>query len=175
VTIGTDLEDTLFELVPKEGAAAMPAEAREELVRSLDDAYHRWILETDSGRPVLERLVRIDLARRYEPDKMIALLRESLGKSIATWKAENAGKPDVLREKIEIDRGKALGSVTIMEKDIQDEFERRLDRYFRGMSPLPSARHMAQVAERWKEVVTEEVDRQIRKPFDRVFDQAPRE
>ena len=175
VSIGTDLEESLFELPPKEGVPPMPPEAREELVRSLDDAYHRWILEADSGRAVLERVVRIDLARRYEPEKMAAVLRESLAKSIATWKAENAGKPQVLREKIEIDRGKALGSVTIMEKDIQDEFERRLDRYFRGMSPLPSSRHMAQVAERWREVVAEEVDRQIRRPFERAFDEAPRD
>lgn len=175
VAVGTELEDSVFELPVKEGTPEMPADAREDLVRSLDDAYHRWVLETDSGRGTIERLVRVDFERRYEPDKMAEVLKESLSKSIAAWKAENAGKPDVLREKIEIDRGKALGSVTIMEKQIQDEFERRLDRYFRGMTPLPSARRMAETAERWKAAVEGEVDRRIRKPFERVFDEAPRD
>jgi hypothetical protein len=174
VEVGTELDDAVFELPVKEGTPEMPTDAREDLVRSLDDAYHRWALETDSGGGTIERLVRVDLARRYEPEKMVAVLRESLAKSVATWKEQNPEKPEVLREKIEIDRGKALGSVTVMEKEILDEFERRLDRYLRGMSPLPPARRMKETAERWKEAVAEEVDRQIRKPFSRVFDEALR-
>ncbi len=175
VEVGTELPDSAFELPAGEGVPEMPEAAKEDLVRSLDDAYHRWALETDPGAATVGRLVRVDLARRYEPEKMVGLLRESLAKSIATWKEENPGKPELFREKLEIDRGKALGSVTIMEKEIQDEFERRLDRYFRGMSPLPSARHMAEVAERWKAAVLREVEIQIRKPFERAFDEAPRD
>ena len=56
-----------------------------------------------------------------------------------------------------------------METEIQQGFERMLDRAFRAMQPAPPQARMADVADRWKRAVARQVDDQIRKPFRQVL------
>ena len=80
-----------------------------------------------------------------------------------------------LREKLEIDKGKTLGSVEVMEKDIQANFERALDRTFRAMPAPPPRAFMKDVADRWREAAARVVRRRIHEPFEKVFDDRIRE
>lgn len=172
VVVDAPLDDALFEPPAREGLPDLPPGARDDLVRALEDAFRRWALETDAGDATIAALVRADLARLYEPAKMTQVLQESLEKSLETWKTENPeARAEVLREKLTIDKGKTLGSVDVMEKDIQGNFERALDRTFRGMPEPPPRAFMQDVAARWRAATTREVDRQIRRPFEKVFDE----
>lgn len=172
VKIDVPLDDALFEPPSKEGLPELPAVARENLVRSLEDAWRRWALETDATDRTLEVLVRADVARLYDPPKMLEILKESIDKSVATWKAENPNAAaELLREKLKVDQGKTLGSVDVMEKEILATFDRFLDRTFRGMIPVPPRAYMQDVASRWQSLAAREVERQIRGPFERAFEE----
>jgi hypothetical protein len=171
VVVDAPLDDALFEPPAREGLPDLPPGARDDLLRALEDAFRRWALETDAGDATLAALVRADLARLYEPEKMTQVLKEGLDKSLETWKTENPGaRAELLREKLLIDKGKTLGSVDVMEKDIQGNFERALDRTFRGMPEPPPRAFMQDVAARWRAATTREINRQIRAPFEKVFD-----
>ncbi len=176
VAVDVPLDDAMFEPPAREGLADLPPGAREELVRSLEDAFRRWALETDAGPGTVRAFVQADLARLYEPAKMVSILKESIDKSLETWKTENpAARAELLREKLTVDKGKTLGSVDVMEKDILANFERALDRSFRGMIPPPPRAFMQEVADRWRDATVREVKRQIREPFEKIFDDKMRE
>jgi len=176
VEIDVPLDDALFEPPPREGLPDLPPNAREDLARTLEDAYRRWALETDPGNRTLETLVEADVQRLYEPAKMVGILKESLDKSLETWKTENTdAKKELLTEKLRVDKGKTLGSVEVMEKEIQGTFDRALDRSFRGMPIPPSRAFMRDVARRWRETTARVVQRRLREPFEKVFDDKMRE
>jgi hypothetical protein len=169
LALGEAVGDALFVPPPREGLGDLSAAVREDLVRTLEEDLTRWAIATDDSDPVIEALVATGLARRYDPKKMAEVLREGLEKSLATWKAENPGAKDAaVREKRELERAKAISSVDVMEKEIEDSFERLLDRVYRGMGTPPPASRMRDTAERWKQAVARQVDLQIRKPFERV-------
>ncbi|HEX7897877.1 MAG TPA: hypothetical protein VF950_08965 [Planctomycetota bacterium] len=174
--VNEPLDDALFEPPPREGLPDLPANAREELVRALEDAWRRWAIETDPSNRTIEALVTADLERLYEPSKMVAILKDTLDKSLETWRSENKdARKELLREKLEIDKGKTLGGVEVMEKDIQAAFERALDRSFRAMPVPPSRAFMQDVARRWSEAITRVIRRRIREPFEKIFDDRLRE
>jgi hypothetical protein len=176
LSVDEPVDDGVFAPPARERYADPGPRGRELLARSVEDALHRWVIEAGASDAALEALVRADLARRYEPEKMAALLRESLAKSLEAWRRQSPeGNPAVLREKVRIDRGKTLGGVVIMEEEIQKEFERALDRYFRGMARLPAVGFMKDVAARWRAAVARQVDAQIRRPFEAVFAEALKE
>ena len=80
------------------------------------------------------------------------------------------------REKLEIEKGKVLGSVDrVIEPGIQADFERALDQIFRGMSVLPPRAFMQDVASRWRDITVREVKRQIRDPLEKLFDEKLKE
>jgi len=172
VAINTSLPDALFALPDTKGLQDATARLRKDLVRGLDDAVHRWILETSTVDPVLEAMIRVDLARKYEPEKMAELQRQALRKSLAAFNVLRPdARPEVVRDKLLIERGKAMGTVEIMEEEILKEYEKALDGYFRGMSVLPPQREMLDVARRWQAAVKRQVDEQIRKRLEAVFDE----
>lgn len=174
--LNAPLDDALFEPPPREGLPDLPANAVEDLARAFEDSYRRWALETDAGNRTIERMVAADIDRIYDPSKMVAILKESLDKSLETWKTENRdAKRELLREKLTIDKGKTLGSVEIMEKDIQANFERALDRTFRAMPAPPPRSFMRDVADRWREATAREVKLKLHDPFAKVFDDKLRE
>jgi hypothetical protein len=176
VLIDVPLDDALFEPPSREGLPDLPPAARDDLVRALEDAFRRWALETDASDRTIAALVRADIARTYEPDKMAAVLKEGLDKSLETWKTENPdARAELLREKLTIDKGRTLGSVDVMERDIQATFERALDRTFRGMVDPPPRAFMQDVVARWNAATTRELKRQIREPFEKIFDAKARE
>lgn len=176
IRIDVPLEDELFEPPPKEGLPELPATAREELARAFEDSYRRWALETDASKRTIETLVNADLERLYEPSKMVAILKESLDKSLETWKTENKdAKRELLAEKLKVDKGKTLGSVEIMEKDIQLNFERTLDRALRLMPSPPPPAALREIAERWRDATARAVRAKILEPFEKVFDDKLRE
>ena len=176
VAVDVPLDDALFEPPPREGLTDLPPSARDDLARALEDSFRRWAIETDAGSRTIETLVAADVERLYEPSKMVSILKESLEKSLETWKAENKdAKKAVLHEKLQVDKGKTLGSVEVMEKDIQANFERALDRSFRSMPAPPSRAFMRDVANRWREATAAVVQRRIHAPFEKVFDDKLRE
>src|SRR5439155_20246714 len=70
VAINTTLPDSLFALPPTQGLQDTSERVRKDLIRGLDELVHRWILETSTTDETLNSLIRIDLVRKYEPEKM---------------------------------------------------------------------------------------------------------
>jgi hypothetical protein len=138
--------------------------------RSLEESYRRWILETSTSDDTLNAMIGIDLAAKYQPEKMAELLRQNVRKSLNAFHAlKPDAQPEAVRHKIEIERGKAMGSVDIMEEELQKDFEKALDGYFRGMAVTPPQKEMLDVLRRWREAVKRQVDEQIRRRFEAVF------
>jgi len=173
VRIGTALPDSLFEPPPTAGLQEAAPRLKEIQLKQLEEKVHRWVLETSTSDATLETLVRVDILRRYEPEKMAALLNESLQKSLAVFRTLHPdARPEVLKDKLIIDRGRAIGSVEIMEEEIQKSFEKDLDGYFRGMAVPPTPKEMLDVLRRWQAAVKKQVDEQIRARLAAVFDAA---
>jgi hypothetical protein len=176
VAINAALPDSLFELPSTSGLQGPSARQIRDFVHTLDDAYHRWVLESSTTDETLNGLIRVDLVAKYEPEKMTELLRESVRKSLKAFQAlKPDAQPEAMKHKIEIERGKALGNVDIMEEEIQKDYEKALDGYFRGMAVLPPQRDMLDVARRWHAAVKKQVDEQIRHRFEAVFTNAAAE
>ncbi len=170
VAINTALPDSLFEPPPAAGLQGPTLRQSRDLALALDEAYHRWILETSTSDETLNGMVRVDLVAKYEPEKMAELLRESVRKSLRAFHTlKPDAQPDAVKHKIEIERGKAMGNVDIMEEEIQKDFEKALDGYFRGMAVLPPQKEMLDVARRWRAAVKKQVDEQIRRRFEAVL------
>jgi hypothetical protein len=132
------------------------------------------VLKTSTADETLDALIRVDLVRRIEPDKMVALARENLRKRIAAFNVLHPNaRPEVTRDQIQMERGKALASIEIMEDEIQKEFEKALDGYFRGMAVQPPQKDMLDVVRRWHAAVKRQVEEQIRRPIEAVFDTPP--
>lgn len=173
VAVGEAVSDALFELPPTTGLQDLSPRLQQAKEDELEASYRRWILEHSTVDATLEALVRVELVRKYEPEKMAAVLAESLQKSLAAFKALHPdAKPEYLKEKIAIDRGRTMGSVEIMEDEIQKSFEKELDGYFRAMPSPPPQKEMLDVARRWNASVKRIVDEQIRQRFAAVFDAA---
>ncbi len=173
VAIGTALPDSVFAPPTTDGLQDMTPRAKAVQEHGLEEAVHRWILETSTADETLEKVVRADLVRKYEPEKLAAGLNESLTKSLATFRALHPdARPEILKDKLVIDRGRAMGSVEIMEDEIEKTFEKSLDGYFRGMAVPPPQKEMLDVARRWQAAVKKIVDEQIRERFAAVFDAA---
>jgi hypothetical protein len=169
VSINTPLPDSLFQIPPTSGAALTPRLAQ-NVEQGLDEAYHRWILETSTSDETLNSLIRVDLVAKYEPEKMTELLRESVRKSLKAFQTlKPDAQPEAMKHKIEIERGKAMGTVDILEEEIQKDYEKALDGYFRGMAVPPPQKEMLDVARRWHAAVKKQVDEQIRRRFEAVF------
>jgi len=176
VAIGTTLPDSVFSLPPAGDLKDMTPRARAVRVRELEEAVPRWILETSTRDEVLERVVRADLIRKYEPEKMAAVLAESLKKSIETFRALHPdARAEILADKLAIDRGRAMGSVELLEDEIGKAFEKNLDGYFRGMGAPPPEKERLDIARRWQAAVKRIVDEQIRARFAAVFDAAQKD
>jgi len=174
VAINSAIPDSVFALPSKEGLQDATPRRRADLLRGLDEAFHRWALRTSAADETLDTLVRVDLVRRTEPDKMVAIARESLRKRLAAFNVLHPNaRPEVTRDQIQMERGKILGSIEILEDEIQKEFEKALDGYFRGMAVLPPQKEMLDVVRRWHAVVKRQVEEQIRKPIEAVFDAPP--
>lgn len=174
VAINTPLPDSLFALPPTQGLQDTSARGRPEGIRILEEAFHRWALKASTADETLDTLIRVDLVRKYEPDKMVAIAREALRKRVAAFNVLHPNaRPEVLRDQVQMERGKALASVEIMEEEIRKEFEKALDGYFRGMSVPPPQKEMLDVVRRWHAAVKRQVEEQIRKPIDAVFDAPP--
>ena len=132
------------------------------------------MLKTSTADETLDTLIRVDLLRRYEPEKMIAIARESLMKRLAAFNVLHPNaRPEVTRDQVQMERGKMLASIEIMEEEIQKEFEKVLDGYYRNMSVQPPQKEMLDVARRWHAAVKRQVEEQIRKPIEAVFDVPP--
>lgn len=171
VVIDTALPDSLFELPPTAGLQELAPRLKEAQVHVFEESYRRWILENSTSDETLEALVRIELIRKYEPEKLAAVLNESLQKSLSAYKSLHPdAKPEILKDKLVIDRGRAMGSVEIMEDEIQKVFEKDLDGYFRGMPDPPPQKEMLDIARRWQAAVKKQVDEQIRSRFAAVFE-----
>jgi hypothetical protein len=171
VAIGTTLPDSLFELPPIAGLQDLAPRLREAKIHAFEESYRRWILENSTSDETLENLVRVDLVRKYDPEQLAAVLNGSLQKSLETFRTLHPdARPELLKDKLIIDRGRAMASVEIMEDDIQKAFEKDLDAYFRGMPAPPPQKEMLDVARRWQAAVKKEVDLEIRARFTAVFD-----
>jgi hypothetical protein len=171
VVIGTPLPDSLFEAPPTAGLQELAPRLKEAKIHVLEESYRRWILETSTSDATLNALIRLELNRKYEPEKMTAILNDSLQKSLATFRTLHPdARPEVLKDKLVIDRGRAMGSVEMMEDEIQKAFEKDLDAYFRGMANPPPQKEMLDIVRRWQAAVKRQVDEQIRARFAAVFD-----
>jgi hypothetical protein len=163
LTIDQPLDDAVFALPPTEGMTDLTESRKSQRHEQLDESFHRWVLETRPDAPAVEALVRTDLARRVDPAKMIELQRKVLDDSLEAFrKQQPPPTPELLREKVELARGKTIGGIELMEDDLQKDFARRLERYLGG-------RAREDLAERWRRAVARQVDLQIRKPQDQVF------
>ena len=172
LTTNEPLADALFEPPPRVGLADLSPGTREDLRRSLDDAFHRWVLEADASDATLDRLARVDLERRYEPAKTVEILRQSLEQSLEAWRKEKADVAgEALRARRDVERGRVGATADAMEQDIVAQAERSLDRWFRGMPVPPPHARMQDVASRWRKAVSRQVDALFRTPFLWVVDQ----
>ncbi|HLY12671.1 MAG TPA: hypothetical protein VKW04_25425 [Planctomycetota bacterium] len=171
VVIGTPLPDSLFDLPPAAGLPEPAPRIQEAKIHVLEESYRRWILETSTRDETLEALVKTELIRKYEPEKLAAALNEGLQKGLATFKTVHPdARPEILKDKLVFDRGRAMASVELLEDEIQKAFEKDLDGYFRGMPAPPPQREMLDVARRWQVAVKKQVEEQIRARFAAVFD-----
>ena len=171
VDIGQSLPDSLFELPPTAGLQELAPRLKEAKVHAFEESYRRWILENSTSDETLEALVRIELIRKYDPEKMAAVLNENLQKGLQTFRTLHPdARPEILKDKLVIDRGRAMGSVEIMEDEIQKAFEKDLDAYFRGMAAPPPQKEMLDVARRWQAAIKKQVELEIRARFAAVFD-----
>ncbi len=160
--------DALF--LPPGGDRGAPEASRSTLLRVLEDSFQRRVLEDEPDDATLDALVRTDLTRRYLPAPMVQALKEGLKKTLDGYRKQNPdAQPELIRAKVELEKDKALGSVEVMEHEIQEQFERDLDRHLRAMTPVPPADSMKSLAGRWRAAVTRQVDAQIRRPFEGVF------
>lgn len=163
LTIDQPIDDAVFALPSRDGTTDVSEGRRKLRAQEIDESFHRWALEdrpTDAG---MEALVKVDLARLSEPDKLVEFQRKNLEEALEAYrKQQPEAKPLALHEKIEMARGKALGSVAIIEDDMQKEFRRRLDRYLGGKGAQA-------IAARWAAAVSRQVEIQIRRPLDQVF------
>jgi hypothetical protein len=173
VAINTPLPDSLFALPSTEGQKDASVRRRPDGVRNLEEAFHRWVLKTSAADETLDTLIRVDLVRRYEPDKMIAIARETLKKRLAAFSTLHPNaRPEVTRDQIQMEHGKTLANLEIVEEEIQKDFEKALDGYFRGMAVPPPQREMLDVARRWHDAVKRQVEELVRRPLEAVFDAA---
>lgn len=173
VVVGTPLPDPMFDAPPTSGLQDASARLKEVQAKELADSYRRWILRTSTEDEVLEAVVRVDLARKYEPEKLASVLSEGVRKTMAAFRTLHPdAKPELIKDKLVIERGKALGSVEIMEDEIVKDFEKQLDVYFRGMADPPPQKEMLDVSRRWTAAVKRQVDEQLRSRFESVFDAA---
>lgn len=165
LTIDQPVDDALFALPAREGGADLSEGRRRQREQELEESFHRWILEAGPGDAAMDALVRVDLARVSEPEKLVEFQKKNLDEAVESYrKQQPEAKNIAFREKIEIARGKALASVQVIEEDLQKEFRRRLDRYLGVRTGAPPA-----LADRWSAAVSRQVDLQIRRPLDRVF------
>jgi hypothetical protein len=163
LTIDQPVDDALFAVPPHEDAADTSEGERRKRSEQLDEAFHRWVLEARPDAAAMEALVKVDLARRFEPAKMVEIQRKNLEDDLEAFRKQKTDStPAMLRERTEITRGKTQANVDLMEEDLQKDFARRLDRYV-GRKPTP------EVSERWHATVARQVDLQIRRPLDQVF------
>jgi hypothetical protein len=176
VEIDAAVPDSLFDAPPTEGLQELAPRIREAKVHAFEESYRRWILETSTSDATLESLVRLELVRKYEPEKMASLAGESLQKTLAHFKEQHPdARPELLKDKLVIERGRTLGSIEIVEDEIQKDFEKDLDAYLRGMAVPPPQREMLDVVRRWQAAVKRQVDEQIRARIAAVFDAAQKE
>lgn len=176
VQINTALPDSLFALPSTQGLQDTTERMRADQVRGLEEVYHRWILKTSADDETLNAMLAVDLGRQYEPEKMALLLRDSVKKSLTAFHVLHPdARPDVVKDKIAIEHGKAMGAVDLMEEEIQREYEKRLDGYFRGMAVPPPQKEMLDIARRWKAGVRRQVEEQIRGRFEEVFEAVRKE
>jgi hypothetical protein len=163
LSIDRPVDDAVFELPSLEGTTNLSENRRPQRVEELDEAFHRWALEARPEAQVMEALIKADLSRRFEPEKMVEIQRKNLEDEIETFRKQKPDAPPAaLRERTEIARGKTMGTLGIIEEDLQQDFGRRLERFFGGR-PSPA------VTELWSATVARQVDLQIRRPLDRVF------
>src|SRR5579862_4139662 len=114
IDIGTVLPDSLFEPPPTAGLKELAPRLKEARIHAFEESYRRWILENSTSDGTLESLVRIELIRKYDPEKMAAVLRESLQKSLDAFHTLHPDvRPEILKDKLVIDRGRAMGSIEI--------------------------------------------------------------
>src|SRR6185295_14217630 len=78
LSIDRPLEEAVFALPPTEGMTDLSESRRTQRLEQLEESYHRWVLESRPDAAALEALVRIDLARRVDPSKMIEFQRKVL-------------------------------------------------------------------------------------------------
>lgn len=176
VEINTALPDSLFAVPATDGLQDATSRLQKDLVRGLEEVYHRWMLETSAADDTLEAIIRIDLIRTYEPDKMVELRREGLKKSLAAFSTLHPdARPEVLKDKLLIERGRAQGTVDILEDEIQKSYARALEVYLRGMAVPLTQREALDLERRWQAAVKHQVDEQIRRRLDAVFDSLPKE
>ena len=176
VEVGASLPDSLFEPPPSAGQQEPNPKVKEARVHAFEESYRRWILEESTSDETLEALIRVELIRKYEPEKMTAVVSEGLQKSLATFKTQHPdARPELLKDKIVIERGRTMGGVDLIEDEIQKAFEKDLDSYFRGMADPPPQKVMLDVARRWQAAVKRQVEEQIRARFSAVFDTAQKD
>lgn len=168
LVVDGSVADGLF--LPPGGDIEAPEASRATLLRVLEDSFQRWVLEDEPDDAALEALVRTGLARRHPTAPMVQVLREGLTKTLDGYRKQNPdAQPELIRAKLELEKGKSLGSVEVMEQEIQEQFERDLDRHLRAMTPVPPADAMKALAGRWRAAVSRQVEAQIRRPFEAVF------
>jgi hypothetical protein len=173
LAINQPVADSVFALPPTAGLQDVGARSQIDFARGLDESYHRWILETSTDDNTLETLIKIDLARKVEPEKMAALLSESVQKGLKAFHLLHPdARPQVMRDKLAIDHGRAMGNLEILEEELHKEYEKTLESYFRGMAVAPPQKETLDVARRWQAALKRQVDAQIRKRFEAVFEAA---
>jgi hypothetical protein len=176
VQVGTALPDSLFEPPPSAGLQEPGARIKEARIHAFEESYRRWILEQSTSDATLEGLIRAELLRKYEPEKIAAVADEGLKKTLTAFKtAHPDARPELLKDKLVIERGRALGGVDLIEDEIQKAFEKDLDGYFRGMASPPPSKEMLDVVRRWQAAVKRQVDEQIRSRISAVFDAAQKD
>src|SRR6185436_17116869 len=103
VAINQPVADAVFALPPTAGLQDVGPRSQKDFARGLDEAYHRWVLETSIEDETLEALIRVDLARQYEPEKMAALLGESVRKGLKAFHLLHPdARPQVVKDKLAI-------------------------------------------------------------------------
>lgn len=173
VVVNQPLPASLFALPDTKGLQDASERMGKDLKRALEEAFHRWALRTSTTDETLESLIRVDLIRKYEPEKMTEILQEAVRKRMAAFETLHPNaRPEVRRDQVQMEHGKAMAQVEMMEEELQKDYERTLDRYFRDMPAMPPQKEMLDVARRWHAAVKRQVDEQIRKRFEAVFEAA---
>jgi hypothetical protein len=194
LTVDAPIDDAVFERPAPKDYIDRSDEGVERLRTMLVDSVQRGLLESvarrfegewdaldDARRAAIQELfesvLRVDVPRDYETEKLIQLLKVNLDKTLAQYRREKEVHANpkqfakATHEKMRVGRESYLADVDVMEMKTLADYGKFLERAFREFSAPAPGRVRDGLARLWAEGLRHQIDVQIRQPFASAFDE----